>query len=244
MVWEELVSHLEGRYTLIALDLLGYGGSPKPRIEYTAAVHVEAIRRTLHQAGVEPPHTLVGLSMGADLVLEFARRWPGEVRELVAIGFPYYRDEAEARVALQHNAWIRLTLRHPLIASVATPALWRLGRRSAWLFRRRSALYSPKIAADALRASYFAFRSSLYNCMVRFRQDEALKATGELRRLFIHGTHDEWATAEALGAPLARYPNTRLEVIEGPHNLVVAEPERTAELIAGHLGPMAPLPNR
>jgi hypothetical protein len=36
---------------------------------------------------------------------------------------------------------------------------------------------------------------------------------------------------------LARYANTSVQVIEGPHNLVVAEAERTAALIVEYLGP-------
>jgi pimeloyl-ACP methyl ester carboxylesterase len=84
------------------------------------------------------------------------------------------------------------------------------------------------VAADALRARYFAFRSSLFNCMVRYRQDDALEASGEMRRLFIHGDDDQWAAPEAIEKPLAKYANTTVRVIEGPHNLVVAQAERTA----------------
>ncbi len=240
MVWEDVAPYLDAHFTLVMVDLLGYGHSPKPRIEYTPAVHVEAIRRTLCRTGVEPPYAMVGLSMGVDLVLEFARRWPAEVAELVGIGFPYYANEQVARVALQHNSWIRLTLRHPLVAAVATPVLWRLGRHAARLFNGRSTLYSPTVAADALRARYFAFRSSLFHCMVHYRQDEVLEASGQMRRLFIHGDDDQWAAPETVEKPLARYPNTTMEIIEGPHNLVMAQAQRTAELIVGHLGALTP----
>jgi len=236
MVWDEISPGLEPYFTLTSVDLLGYGHSPKPRTTYTPGLHVETIRRTLRRMGVDPPHTLVGLSMGANLVLEFARRWPDEVRELIGIGFPYYPSEAVARVALQHNSWIRLTLRHPIVAAVATPAIWWIGRHTAGLFPNRSTLYSPPVAADALRARYLAFRSSLFNCMVHFRQDEVLDASGEMQRLFIHGSDDQWAAPEAIEKPLAKYANTTVRVIEGPHNLVVARAERTAALIVEHLG--------
>lgn len=242
MVWSDLSPLLEPHFTVVAVDLLGYGHSPKPKTTYTPALHVEALRRTLAARGFAPPHDLIGLSMGANLVLEYARRWPDEVRELIGIGFPYYPDEAEARRALQHNAWIRLTLRHPAIAGVVTPATWAIGRHTAGLFRNASTLYSPPVAADALRASYGAFKSSLFNCMVYFRQDEALEAGATMRRLFIHGDDDQWAGPEAIEKPLARYPNTRVEVIEGPHNLVVAQPDETARLIIGHLSGSTPPP--
>ncbi len=193
MVWDEISPALEPYFTLTSVDLLGYGHSPKPRTEYTPALHVETIRRTLRRAGIDPPYTLVGLSMGANLVLEFARRWPDEVSGLIGIGFPYYPSEEVARAALQHNIWIRLTLRHPIVAAVATPVIWRVGRHTVGLFPNHSMLYSPPVAADALRARYFAFRSSLFNCMVHFRQDDVLEASGKMRRLFIHGDDDQWA---------------------------------------------------
>lgn len=236
MVWDEIAPELEERFTLTSVDLLGYGHSPKPRTRYTPQLHVETLRRTLRRAGIDPPHTLVGLSMGANLVLEFARRWPHEVRALVCIGFPYYSSESEARTALQHNAWIRLTLRHPIVAAIATPPIWRIGRHVAGLLPGQSALYSPPVAADALRARYFAFRSSLFNCMVHFRQDDLLDASADLARLFIHGDDDQWAPPEAVEKPLAPYEHTVLHVIDGPHNLVAARTKETAALIVAHVG--------
>ena len=236
MVWDEISPELEPHFTLVCVDLLGYGHSPKPKTGYTPGLHVETIRHTLRARGMDPPYTLVGLSMGANLVLEFARRHPDEVRELIGIGFPYYSSEPVARVALRHNSWIRLTLRHPVVAGVVTPVIWGIGRHVVGLLPRRSALYSPRVAADALRARYLAFKSSLFNCMVYLRQDDLLDASGEMRRLFIHGDDDQWDPPEAIEEPLARYANTTVRVIEGPHNLAVARPKQTAALIIEHLG--------
>jgi pimeloyl-ACP methyl ester carboxylesterase len=242
-VWDEISLELEPHFTLMSVDLLGYGHSPKPRTEYSPGLHVECIRRTLLRRGIDPPYTLVGLSMGANLALEYGRRWPDEVAGLVGIGFPYYPSEAVARVALQHNRWIRLTLRRPVLAAIVTPAIWRVGRHAAGLFRSSANLYSPAVAADALRARYFAFRSSLFNCMIRFRQEESLDASGGMRRLFIHGSDDQWAGFEAIERALAKYPQTTVQVIEGPHNLVVAQAKRTAAIIIDHLvGPSSSTP--
>jgi len=197
---------------------------------------VETIRRTLRRAGIDPPYTLVGLSMGASVVLEFAQRRPDEVRGLIGIGFPYYPTEEVARAALQHNIWTRLTLRHPIGAAVATPVIWRVGRHTVGLFPNHSMLYSPSVAADALQAR------CLFHCMVRFRQDDVLEASGTMRRLFIHGDDDQWAGPEAIEKPLAKFANTTVRVIEGPHNLVVARAARTAALIIEHEG-AGPVPD-
>jgi len=235
MVWDAITEELEPHYTLTAVDLLGYGHSPKPRTTYTPQVHVESIRSTLRARSIELPYTFVGLSMGANLILEFARRWPAEVKELVGIGFPYYASETDARKALQHNTWTRWTLNHPFLAGVATPTIWGVGRRAVPLVRRGGSLYEPSVAADALRARYLAFKSSLLNCMVHFRQEDALEASGTIRRLFIHGDDDQWAPPTAVEERLEKFTRTTVSVMGGPHNLVVAEPRRTAALILGHL---------
>jgi pimeloyl-ACP methyl ester carboxylesterase len=240
MVWDDISVELESDFTLTSVDLLGYGRSPKPRTVYSPGLHVESIRRTLRRADIDPPYTLVGLSMGVNLALEFARRWPAEVQELIGIGFPYYPSEEVARVALQHNLWTRLTLTHPVLAAITIPVIWRIGRHTAGLFRSQSTLYSPAVAADALRARYLAFKSSLFNCMVHLRQDDLLDASGEMRRLFIHGSDDQWARPEAIKKPLAKYPNTTVRVIEGPHNLVSAEVAVTAGIITEHLRDVHP----
>jgi pimeloyl-ACP methyl ester carboxylesterase len=174
--------------------------------------------------------------MGSNLMLEFARRWPAEVSGLIGIGFPYYSSESEARKALAHNTWIRLTLRHPIVAAIVTPVTWGIGRHVAGLFGGNAALYSRPVAADALRARYGAFKSSLFNCMVHFRQDDVLEASAGVRRLFIHGNDDQWAASEVIEARLAGYPRTAVHVIDGPHNLVVAQPKLTAQLITEHVG--------
>jgi pimeloyl-ACP methyl ester carboxylesterase len=72
--------------------------------------------------------------------------------------------------------------------------------------------------------------------MVHFRQDDVLEASAGVRRLFIHGNDDQWAASEVIEARLAGYPRTAVHVIDGPHNLVVAQPKLTAQLITEHVG--------
>jgi pimeloyl-ACP methyl ester carboxylesterase len=237
MVWDRLAPLLESHFTLVRMDLLGYGHSPKPRGAHTPLRHVTAIRRTLVQHGVDAPVALVGLSMGSNLMLEYAVRWPDEVAAMIGIGFPFYPTESAARIGLRHNLWTRLALQFPVLAGILVPATWRIARMTPDVFSRGATIYTGAMAKDALRARYQSFRSSLLNCMVHYRLQEPLKASAGVRRLFVHGSDDQWASAEAVRAALDPYPLSDLRIIAGaPHNLAVAEPARTAGLILEHLG--------
>jgi pimeloyl-ACP methyl ester carboxylesterase len=235
-IWDPMVSLLETHFSVIRVDLLGYGHSPKPTVRHTPYRHVAAIRRTLRQRGVPPPYVLIGLSMGTNLMLEFARCWPEEVRDMVGIGFPFYPSETAARDGLRANPWTNIALRHPVLGGLSVPLLWKIGELVPGAVSRTSSIYTPVMAKDTLRARYRSFRSSLLHCMVQYRLEHPLRASGHVRRLFIHGGADQWAPAEAVSSALAPFPLSTLRVIEdAPHNLVVAEPERTAALILDHV---------
>src|ERR1700689_2434487 len=78
LVWDPLVPLLEGARTVVRLDLMGYGRSPRPSGPCTPQNHVAAIRATLREAGLDPPYSLVGLSMGSNLALAYGCTWPDE----------------------------------------------------------------------------------------------------------------------------------------------------------------------
>jgi pimeloyl-ACP methyl ester carboxylesterase len=236
MIWDPMVPLLAPYFSVTRVDLLGYGHSPKPTVTHSPYRHVAALRRTLDQHGIAPPHVLIGLSMGTNLMLEFALRWPNEVRDMIGIGFPFYPSEAAERLGLRANPWTNIALRHPVLGGACVPSLWKIGGLVPGAVSRTSSIYTPAMAKDTLRARYRSFRSSLLNCMVHFRLGDPLRASGHIRRLFIHGGADEWAPAEVVRSAIEPFPLSTLRVIENaPHNLAVAEPERTAALILDHL---------
>src|SRR3546814_15498906 len=64
--FEQLLPLLRGSHEVVAIDLLGFGGSPVPEdSEYTVDEHVGAIVRTIRHLRIRRPFTLVGHSMGA-----------------------------------------------------------------------------------------------------------------------------------------------------------------------------------
>ena len=231
MVWDPLVPLLQTARTVVRMDLMGYGGSPKPTGSCTPHTHITAIRTTLREAGLEPPYSLVGLSMGSNLALAYGCAWPDEVDKIVGLGFPYFGTPEEAQAGLRANMWTRLTLARPRLAAATLPALWGLLRRSGAM-RFHRGIYTPAMANDALRVDFGAFESSMRSCMLHFPYDDMLACTASTPRLFVHGSNDRWARATTVERILRPFARTKFAVIEGaPHNIVVTAPSETAAAV-------------
>jgi len=238
-VWEPLVPLLSDTHTVVRVDLLGYGRSTRPSAPCTPRTHVAAIRATLQEAGLDPPYTLVGLSMGSNLALAFGCTWPEEVDAIVGLAFPYFATEDDARSGLKANVWTRLTLASPRVAAAVVPPIWSILRGSGAM-RFHRGIYTPAMAQDALRVDYGAFASSMRSCMLTFPYDEMLSCTASARRLFLHGSDDRWAAAATVGSTLAPFERTTFRVIDGaPHNIVVTEPQQTADAVLDFLAASA-----
>ena len=83
--WTSFLPTLTPRHRVYALDLLGYGGSDKPRnADYSIALETEVVRGfldSLHIARAD----VVGVSMGGWIALKLAAEHPERVRKLVLI---------------------------------------------------------------------------------------------------------------------------------------------------------------
>lgn len=97
--WQRVVeglSHLPCR--LVALDLLGFGASPKPGWpEYDIDDHAHAVIASLEKLKSAGPSVLVGHSMGCLVSVRVARLRPDLVKHLVLYEMPLYEGLPEKR---------------------------------------------------------------------------------------------------------------------------------------------------
>jgi pimeloyl-ACP methyl ester carboxylesterase len=236
-IWDPIFDDLAKSHRVFRMDLLGYGHSPKPRTKYTPQLHIDTIRQTLHHNEIKPPYTLVGLSMGVSLALEYASQYPGEVNGFIGIGLPYYKDEDAARVGLHNNTWARLAIEHPILAPFIVQPIWTLGRFNILPAAKFARIYTPLMAHETLLNPYRIFKSNIWNCMVYNPQTQLLKESGNLRRLFIHGDSDEWQDAATVKEALKTYENSEFKIVpDTGHNVVVLKPEIATALILEYLG--------
>lgn len=90
---------------VIAIDLLGFGDSPKPKnISYGYADHLQHITATLQTLGIDGRVTLVGHSMGALLSLRYAETFPEKVKAINLINPPMYANSTQAYHTLRSTS--------------------------------------------------------------------------------------------------------------------------------------------
>jgi pimeloyl-ACP methyl ester carboxylesterase len=82
--WERVISRLEDRHRVVAVDLLGHGGSEKPSGGYSMENQAELVSRALERLGVREA-TIVGHSLGAVVATAMAEASPDLVARVVVL---------------------------------------------------------------------------------------------------------------------------------------------------------------
>lgn len=82
--WAFCLEALSASHRVLALDLLGFGRSSKPMIEYHIEVFVEVMEQFLHSLGIEQA-VLVGGSLGGWVAAAFALKFSKKVNKLILV---------------------------------------------------------------------------------------------------------------------------------------------------------------
>ncbi|MDO9398052.1 MAG: alpha/beta hydrolase [Herbiconiux sp.] len=86
-----LIPLVERSHRVVAIDLLGFGGSPvPPGAEYTLEEHVAAIAHTIRSLRLDRPFILVGHSLGCLIGARYAATHEEHVQKLVLVSPPVY----------------------------------------------------------------------------------------------------------------------------------------------------------
>ncbi|MGV0743607.1 alpha/beta fold hydrolase [Mycolicibacterium sp. XJ870] len=91
--WEKLAPMLAADHRVIAIDLVGHGGSEAPRdaVSYGAPARASAVRSALVELGVRHA-VLIGHSMGGSVAAEVASQYPDLVERVVVSDTPAADD--------------------------------------------------------------------------------------------------------------------------------------------------------
>jgi pimeloyl-ACP methyl ester carboxylesterase len=87
---------IEPTHRVIAIDLLGFGSSPRPEhAEYTLEEHVAAVAHTIRSLRLHEPFILVGHSLGCLIATRYAATHGSHLAKLVLVSPPVYLSPSE-----------------------------------------------------------------------------------------------------------------------------------------------------
>lgn len=128
--WRRVAEQLPEDVRVIAVDMLGFGQSPRPKwVRYDIAVQARAVAHTLLQLQLVQRPVVVGHSMGALVAIEMARRFPLVFKQLILCSPPLYKSSAEEWVGREKvlREFYHLVKKHPKELEKIAPLAKTLG---------------------------------------------------------------------------------------------------------------------
>ena len=82
--WEQVIPLFEDDYRVIVPDLIGFGYSDKPLVDYTPEFFSEFLKKFFVSTGIQRPN-LIGSSLGGQVSAEFTSSYPQDVEKLILV---------------------------------------------------------------------------------------------------------------------------------------------------------------
>ena len=206
--WDRLVPWLARRYRVIRVDLLGHGGSDKPREGYGPEAQARRIERLLHQRGIRRVLVL-GHSLGGMIAVALAERRPHLVRGLVTIGTPARSGDVDLPATAR---MVTLPVAGQLLHRVVSDGMV----EDALEDSLESGAGVPRQFVDDYRDMTFSAYRESYRDANRFAEERSLDkrlSVTKIPLLAVMGAEDQEVKARALatwtdvpGATVTRLP--------------------------------------
>lgn len=227
VVWDTMLAILVAERRVLRVDLLGHGGSSKPRTGYDVPRQARAVLGALDRCGVDEAH-LVGHSAGGDIVVSILEQAASRVRSATFLG------TAPHLGFVQLGASARL-MRLPLVGWMlwrgATDSMFRDGLKKVFAPDFPAV---PDVYVQSLRLlPYRAYAEGLA-ALEAYKNERDLCARVAMThapKLVVFGERDTWVDPRAADF-WGEKTNARVERIDTLGHTHMAEaPEQTGKLI-------------
>ena len=216
--WDGIIPWLGKRHAVIAPDMLGHGGSAKPRGDYSLGAYASAVRDLLLALGHESA-TIVGHSMGGGIAMQFAYQYPERLDRLVLVGSGGLGREVALMlraVALPGAEWVLPLLAQAKLdeaGALLAKGMHRLGFRAGADTEELARGFASLKDAGTRTAFLHTVRSVIDTGGQRVDASDRLYLASEVPSLLIWGEKDRIIPAAHGRAAHAKMPGSRLEVI-------------------------------
>ena len=223
--WLPTIEHLSPYYQCFAPDLLGFGGSERPKIHYSIDLEVECLAQYLDTLKLRQVY-LIGHSVGGWVAASYAIKYPDRVQGLVLLA-PEGVKVGNRRGRWQTASWLigQPPLAFGLLRSIY-PIAKLLGRQNKidGLLKFRQQLMQSPVAVQLL----FRRRRAEITAELVEENLPLLKAPV----LLLQGSEDTAATSSLCQSYAALAPNAELQLVSpGESNLPQEVPDVVAKYI-------------
>ncbi|KAI0498185.1 hypothetical protein KFK09_021426 [Dendrobium nobile] len=238
-VFPNLSEEADLRVKMFAMDLLGFGKSPKPaNCLYRTQDHLEMIERTvIKQFGLNSFH-IVAHSMGCILGIALAAKYPKSVKSITLVAPPYF-PSLEAKAS--HNALNRLAERKiwPPLQFFSSVMSWyeHLGRTIYFIICRNHLTWEwiiklltwkkhlPFNLTDITKHTHHSAWHTMHEVLcggAKFNDNylRTLKEEGIFMKI-IHGDKDEVVPLECSFNIKGRVPKAELQIINNADHISI-----------------------
>jgi pimeloyl-ACP methyl ester carboxylesterase len=235
--WDRVMPALAKRFTVVAPDLLGHGGSAKPRGDYSLGAYASGVRDLVIALGHERA-TFVGHSLGGGVAMQLAYQFPERCERLVLIDSGGLGQEVNLLLRSATLPGAEFVL--PLLASERVLSA---GRGVGRLFGRLGLRVHTDIAemarghaslgeSEARAAFVHTLRTIVDPAGQRVNANDRLYLAEEVPFLIIWGERDRIIPVAHAHTAHERVPSSRLEIFEeAGHFPHVDEPQRFIEVL-------------
>ncbi|KAI3693682.1 hypothetical protein L1987_76631 [Smallanthus sonchifolius] len=206
-VFPELVG---SKYRLFAVDLLGFGSSPKPReCLYTLNDHVEMVEKSVIREFDLNSFHLVAHSMGCIIALALAAKYPNNLKSITLVAPPYFlssEEEDASEIALKRLAY--KSVWPPLLFGSAFMT-WKLSFLVIDLFR-----HTHHSAWHTMHNVICGGAKMMDPCLETLRQVQA-------RVTVVQGSRDQVVPVECGNNIKVKVPDAEVKIIIGANHTTV-----------------------
>jgi len=235
--WSDVLPWLAERYRVVAPDLLGHGGSAKPRGDYSLGAYASSIRDLLDVLG-HARATVVGHSLGGGVAMQLAYQYPERCERLVLVSSGGLGREVHPilrAAALPGAEWVL-----PLLCAAgvrtavdgAARALARLGLRAGPDLEELWRGFASLADADGRQAFIHTLRTIVDASGQRVSAADRLYLAAQVPTMLVWGDQDPMIPVAHGHAAHAAIAGSRLEVFRGtghfPHR---DQPRRFVEVL-------------
>lgn len=227
--WKRGLDELSEDYSLLLIDLLGFGDSPKPKGKYDLEEHLVAIEKVIKKEGFDSGNAIVvGHSLGAILSIGLVGKQSDWFQGLAVIGLPNYKEREAIKIKFSKaSIWDGLTVDsrykficffHPLYINE--------------FFRPKN--IPMDIFRDVGKHTWVSYYHTLDEVIINTDLVQLVTKIKDKKTLFIHGEDDSAAPIENLEELLPIFNNANcVSLPEADHQIYLAEPKKIWSLIEG-----------